>query len=227
MKNGNMNFIAFIVRDVQLMETQRDRVNTMLNQQPMQKNTRVRKQTRNSNYITTEDCHKDYILLDFETTGMRAGADKIISVLAIRHINHSEQDHFDTLVNPNRHIPIEVTQRTGLSNEAIASSPTMEEVIQPLLSYIGDLPIVIHDSSFEMGFLESLQDFSEVHLPKFTVVDTTKLARKVASQLEDVEKMKRLAFLLGTKQNSMSGLTDCRATGDIYKYCCKISGEAN
>ncbi|MDW0108673.1 exonuclease domain-containing protein [Sporosarcina aquimarina] len=208
------------------MENQRKKVQTMLNQQPMQKNIRVRKQTKSSNYITTEDCHQDYIVLDFETTGMRAGADKIICVLAIQYINHLEVDRFETLVNPQRHIPLEVTQRTGLSDAEIGSAPIMEEVLGDLVTFIGELPIVIHDSSFEMGFLESLHDFSEVRLPKYTVVDTTKLARKIASQLEDVEKMKRLAFLLGTKQESLSGISDCRATADIYKYCCEVSSEA-
>ncbi|WOV84695.1 exonuclease domain-containing protein [Sporosarcina jeotgali] len=209
------------------METQRKIVQALLNQQPMQKNIRVRKQSKSSNYITTEDCHQDYVVLDFETTGMRAGADKIISVLAIRYENHIEQERFESLVNPQRHIPLEVTQRTGLSNEEITASPIMEDVIQPLISYIGELPIVIHDSSFEMGFLESLHDFSLIHLPKYTVVDTTKLARQVASQLTDVEKMKKLAFLLGTKQESMSGITDCRATANIYQYCCKVNDELN
>lgn len=209
------------------MEKQRDKVHSMLNQAPKQKNIRVRKQTKNSNYITTEDCHKDYIVLDFETTGMRAGADKIISVVAIRYENHQEQDLFESVVNPQRHIPLEVIQKTGLTDEVIGNSPIMEEVIQPLVSYIGDLPIVIHDSSFEMGFLESFHDISTFKLPKYTVVDTTKLARKVASQLNDVDKMKNLAFLLGTKQESMSGLTDCRTTADIYKYCCELNDEMN
>ncbi|VDG98165.1 DNA polymerase III polC-type [Lysinibacillus sphaericus] len=205
------------------MESQRKIVQTLLSQQPMQKNNRVRKQSKSSNYITTEDCHEDYIVLDFETTGMRAGADKIINVLAIRYINHVEQDRFETLVNPQRYIPIEVTQRTGLSNDEIQNAPLMEDVIQHLVSYIGEFPIVIHDSSFEMGFLESVQDFSSVVLPKYTVVDTSKLARKVASQLNDVEKMRKLAFLLGAKEHSMSCLTDCRATASIYEYCCEVS----
>lgn len=209
------------------MKKQREKVQELLNQVPKQKNMRVRKQTRNSNYITTEDCHKDYIVLDFETTGMRAGADKIINVIAMRYKNHQEQDVFESLVNPQRHVPIEVIQKTGLTDEIIGSAPIMEEVIQPLISYIGELPIVIHDSSFEMGFLESFHDFSTFKLPKYTVVDTTKLARKVASQLEDTEKIKKLAFLLGTKLESMSGLTDCRATADIYKYCCELNEEMN
>lgn len=207
------------------MENQRKIVQTLLNQQPMQKNIRVRKQTKSSNYITTDDCHQDYIVLDFETTGMRAGADRIISVLALQYKNHMEIERFETLVNPQRHIPLEVTQRTGLSNAEVGTAPIMEEVINDLVSFIGELPIVIHDSSFEMGFLESLHDFSAVRLPKYTVVDTTKLARKVASQLEDIEKMKRIAFLLGTKQESLSGISDCRATADIYKYCCEVSSE--
>lgn len=209
------------------MEKERSKVQTLLNQQPMQKNIRLRKQTRSSNYITTEDCHEDYIVLDFETTGMRAGADKIISILAIRYKQHEESERFQTLVNPHRHIPKEVTQRTGISEAVVRNAPTMENLIDSLVAFIDDLPIVIHDSSFEMGFLESLHEFSSVQLPKYTVVDTTKLARKTASQLEDADQMKQLAFLLGVKQDSLSGLTDCRATADIYHYCCELSNTLN
>lgn len=209
------------------MEAERRQVQALLNQQPMQKNHRLRKQTRNSNYITTEDCHDDYVVLDFETTGMRAGADKIIGVLAIRFEKHEEKGRFETLVNPHRHIPTEVTQRTGISNSDIQNAPMIEQVIEPLVRFIGDLPIVIHDSSFEMGFLESLHDFSVVDLPKYTVVDTTRLARKVASQLTEQSQLQELKTLLMTKRNSLSGLTDCRATAAIYRYCCGISEMAS
>ncbi|GKV69187.1 hypothetical protein NCCP2716_16850 [Sporosarcina sp. NCCP-2716] len=205
------------------METERKQVQVLLNQQPMQKNNRLRKQTRNSNYITTEDCHDDYVVLDFETTGMRAGADKIIGVLAIRFEKHEEMDRFETLVNPHRHIPMEVTQRTGISDSDIQDAPVMEHVIEPLVRFIGDLPIIIHDSSFEMGFLESLHDFSVIDLPKYTVVDTTRLARKVAGQLKQQNEMHKLKTLLMAKRNSLSGLTDCRATAAIYQYCCDMN----
>ncbi len=205
------------------MEAERKQVQALLNQQPMQKNHRLRKQTRNSNYITTEDCHDNYVVLDFETTGMRAGADKIIGVLAIRYEDHEEAGRFETLVNPHRHIPMEVTQRTGISDDDIQGAPRMEQVIETLVQFIGDLPIIIHDSSFEMGFLESLHDFSVVDLPKYTVVDTTRLARKVAGQLKTQSQMQEMKTLLLAKRNSLSGLTDCRATAAIYRYCCDVS----
>ncbi|WJY26477.1 MULTISPECIES: exonuclease domain-containing protein [Sporosarcina] len=205
------------------MERERKQVQLLLNQQPKQKNNRLRKQTRSSNYITTDDCHDDYVVLDFETTGMRAGADKILEVLAIRYQDHEETDRFSTLVNPQRHIPLEVTQRTGISAADIRTAPVIEEIIADLVAFIGELPIVIHDSSFEMGFLESLADFTPLDLPKYTVVDTTRLARKVAAQLTDRKQMVQLKTLLTDKLNSMSGHTDCLATAAIYQYCCRVN----
>lgn len=205
------------------MESERKQVQLLLNQQPKQKNNRLRKQTRSSNYITTDDCHDDYVVLDFETTGMRAGADKILEVLAIRYKGHKETDRFVSLVNPQRHIPLEVTQRTGISAADIRTAPIIEDIIAKLVDFIGELPIVIHDSSFEMGFLESLEDFTPLKLPKYTVVDTTRLARKVAAQLTERSKMTQLKMLLTDKLNSMNGLTDCLATAAIYQYCCGIS----
>lgn len=205
------------------METQRKKVLSMLNHQPAQKNLRLRKQTRDSNYITTDDCYEDYIVLDFETTGPRAGADKIIGILAIRYEEHKEVDQFETLINPQRHIPLEITQLTGISADEVSSSPTMQEILPTLVSFIGELPIVIHDSSFEMGFLESLHDFSEIQLPKYTVVDTSKLARKVTAKLEKIEQLHKLEYLLEAKENTYTGTQDCRTTAAIYEFCCQFN----
>ena len=207
------------------MEMERQKVQAMLNQQPLQKNIRLRKQTRSSNYITTEDCHEDYIVLDFETTGPRAGADKIIAVLAIRYEQHEEQQQFETFVNPQRHIPLDITQRTGITEEEVSNAPLMEDVLESLVPFIGDLPIVIHDSSFEMGFLESLHDFSTIQLPKYTVVDTSKLARKIVGQTKDQAILQRFESLLTEKSDSLNGITDCRSTAAIYEYCCQLSAE--
>ena len=205
------------------MEILRKKVQGMVSKKPVQKNIRLRKQTRSSNYITTEDCHEDYVVLHFETTGMRAGADKIISVLAIRFEKHIETEQFETLVNPRRYIPIEITQRTGISDAEVKSAPIMEEVIGSLVEFIGEFPIIIHDSSFEMGFLESLHDFSTIQLPKYTVVDTSKLTRKIVTQVTDMEQLQQLEQLLQAKQDSYTAAENCRATAALYECCCQIS----
>ena len=207
------------------MEKQRKLVQSMISPQPMQKNIRLRKQTRDSNYITTEDCHDDYIVLNFETTGMRAGADKIIGIMAIRYEAHQEMKQFETFVNPQRYIPLEVTQRTGISDVEVGTAPIMEEVLESLIAFIGDLPIVIHDSSIEMGFLESLHDFSTIQLPKYTVVDMSKLARKITSQVAEMEQLQRLEQLLLEKEKTYTGVEVCRATAALYEYCCHITAE--
>ena len=207
------------------MENQRKKVQSMISTQPMQKNIRLRKQTRDSNYITTEDCHEDYIVLNFETTGMRAGADKIIGIMAIRYEGHQEMKQFETLVNPQRYIPLDVTQRTGISDVEAEAAPVMEDLLESLVLFIDDLPIVLHDSSIEMGFLESLHDFSAVQLPKYTVVDMSKLARKITGQVAEMEQLQRLEQLLLEKEKTYTGVEVCRATAALYEYCCHITSE--
>lgn len=158
---------------------------------------------------------KDYVVLDFETTGLRPANDQIIQVGAVKYINHKKVGMINQLVNPLREISPRITSLTGITNESVNKQPTINTVIHELLEFIGDLPIVAHNASFDMGFLYALEDLAEI--PRYAVIDTLKLARKVIQTPN--HKLTTLAQFLELEHNAHDALGDCLATAQIYQYC--------
>lgn len=167
-------------------------------------------------YQASTKIAKDYVVLDFETTGLRPGDDQIIQVGAVKYINHERVGLMNQLVNPLRAISPRITSLTGITNESVSKKPSIGTVIHELLLFIGDLPIVAHNASFDMGFLYALEHLAEI--PRYAVIDTLKLARKVIIQTPN-HKLTTLAQFLEIEHNAHDALGDCLATAQIYQYC--------
>lgn len=161
---------------------------------------------------------KDYVVLDFETTGFRAGSDQIIQIGAVKYYNHERVDKLNMLVNPERTISSRITQLTKITNEMVEHAPTIDRAIGDLLDFIGDLPIVAHNASFDMGFLYALDGKDGVTIPEYSVIDTVKLARKVITETPN-HKLTTLTHYLQLEHNAHDALGDCLATAAIYQYC--------
>lgn len=162
----------------------------------------------------------DYVVVDFETTGLRAGADQIIQIGAIRYFNHWKDEEMDVLINPQRHISPTITRLTGISNEMVADAPTIGEKVGELIDFIGELPIIAHNASFDMGFLYALDNVHGVSIPEYTVIDTVKIARQKIKDTPN-HKLTTLTQYLELEHNAHNAIGDCLATAAIYQYCTK------
>lgn len=190
----------------------------LLHRKSRQQNWGGRRATKNRQYRTTSATVQDYVVLDFETTGLRAGADQIIQIGAVKYLQHELTDILNTLVNPLRHIPTVVTRLTGISNDMAASAPTIDQKIEELIDFIGDLPIIAHNASFDMGFLYAIENSTDVNIPEYTVIDTVKIARKIITETPN-HKLTTLTNYLQLEHDAHDALGDCLATAAIYQYC--------
>lgn len=197
-----------------------EKANELLQTKPDQQNWAGRRATKVKKYKTTTKRVKDYVVLDFETTGFRAGADRIIQIGAIKYTNHQQTNQFHSLINPQRHISIQITQLTGITNEMVQVAPTIEQKIDELLDFISELPIVAHNAPFDMGFLYTLDNLEGISIPEFTVIDTVKLARKFITQTPN-HKLITLTEFLQIEHDAHDAIGDCLATAAIYQYCTK------
>jgi DNA polymerase III subunit epsilon len=68
--------------------------------------------------------------LDTETTGVRIGFDKAVSVAAVRFENQVPVAKFSSLVNPGMPIPAESTAIHGITDDQVKDAPTIEQVFQ-------------------------------------------------------------------------------------------------
>ncbi|MFD1204537.1 MULTISPECIES: exonuclease domain-containing protein [Sporosarcina] len=194
------------------------KANELLLQKSNMQNWGARRAARTKKYKTTTRNVKDYIVLDFETTGFRAGADRIIQIGALKFNNHEQTGLLNTFINPERHIPPNITRLTGITNEMVQWAPTIENKIEELIEFIGDLPIIAHNASFDMGFLYALESIEGIKIPEYTVIDTVKIARKTITDTPN-HKLTTLTKYLQLEHDAHDAIGDCIATAAIYQYC--------
>lgn len=157
-----------------------------------------------------------FCVLDLETTGSDRENDRITEIGAIKLRGGECLGTFQTLVNPGRAIPPQISVLTGLTDALVATAPRIEAVLGTLLDFIGDSVFVAHNAAFDLGFLRAA--FERTGRPRFspTVVDTVTLARRlVRDEVPDC----RLATLASRfrldHRPSHRALDDALATADL------------
>src|ERR1700730_1501126 len=72
---------------------------------------------------------------------------------AVKIRNHQVVDEWHSLVNPQRAIPVKITQITGITNEMVRDAPIFSEVADSFLRFMGDGIFVAHNVNFDYGFI--------------------------------------------------------------------------
>lgn len=112
-----------------------------------------------------------YIALDIETTGFDSENDQVIEIAAIQFKDEKIINTFNTLINPGIHIPSIITHITGIKDEDTGNAPTLDEVKEDLVKFLGSYPIIGHNIDFDINFLR------QKGLPlKNTLFDTLQLS---------------------------------------------------
>lgn len=99
------------------------------------------------------DAINDYVALDVETTGLDPQWDEIIQVGCIRVRDGAIVAQHESLVNPGFEIDEYITKLTGITNEMLASAPSIEQIAPDIQNFIGDDCIVGHNVTFDINFL--------------------------------------------------------------------------
>jgi DNA polymerase III epsilon subunit family exonuclease len=95
-----------------------------------------------------------FVVLDLETTGLSAKRNAITEITAIVYQNGEAQEMYSTLVQPKEPIPPEVEELTGISNEMVRNAPPLVVVLNDLLQFVGQTPLLVgHNVNFDLQFL--------------------------------------------------------------------------
>ena len=121
------------------------------------------------------------IVLDTETTGLDPmSGHRVVEVGCIELVNHMPTGReFHSYVNPERDIPAEAEAVHGLSSAFLSDRPLFAALADELLSFIGDAPVIAHNASFDMGFINAeLRRVGKAPLASERTIDTVMLARR-------------------------------------------------
>jgi DNA polymerase-3 subunit epsilon len=133
------------------------------------------------------------IVLDTETTGLDPlRGDRLVEVGCVEILNRMPTGQtFHRYFNPERTMPAEAFAVHGLSDQFLADKPFFAEVVDEFLAFIGDSPLVIHNASFDISFINAeLDRIRRAPIPRERLVDTLLLARRkhpgVSNRLDDL-----------------------------------------
>jgi len=94
-----------------------------------------------------------FAAVDVETTGFDSDRDSIIEIAIVIFGRDGVVDRFTQTVNPNRPLPLDVRRLTGLSEQELSDSPTLDSISLEIRRRIGSLPIVGHNIEFDVKML--------------------------------------------------------------------------
>lgn len=121
------------------------------------------------------------IVLDTETTGLDPrNGDRLIEIGCIELMNRLPTGReYHCFINPQRDVPAAAEAVHGLSTQFLQDKPLFEHVVEEFLAFIGSDTLVIHNASFDIGFLNAeLERANRQTLMMDRVVDTLALARR-------------------------------------------------
>jgi DNA polymerase-3 subunit epsilon len=160
------------------------------------------------------------ILFDTETTGLDPlTGDRIIEIAAIELLRDLPTGKaFHRLVDPERDIPEEATRIHGFSRSDLAGKPRFAEIVDDLLAFIGDAPLVAHNAPFDFGFLNA--ELGRLSLPPIDtarMIDTLALAKARFPGMPN--SLNALCTRFGidlSERTTHNALLDCRLLADVY-----------
>jgi DNA polymerase-3 subunit epsilon len=95
-----------------------------------------------------------YAIVDIETTGVKAGRDRITEIAIVLHDGEKVVDKFQSLVNPECSISPHITQITGITNDLVADAPKFFEVAKQVVEMTKGTIFVAHNVNFDYSFIK-------------------------------------------------------------------------
>ena len=96
---------------------------------------------------------KKYAIIDIETTGGMATRGKIIEIAIAIHDGNKIIDTYETLINPETHIPRAITNLTGITQEMVADAPKFYEIAKKIVEITEKTIFVAHNVRFDYSFV--------------------------------------------------------------------------
>lgn len=164
-----------------------------------------------------------YVALDLETTGIGARHEKITEIGMVKVIDGETTDTYHTMVNPHREIPKRIVELTGITDDMVKDALGIEEILDEVLAFTEDLPLLGHQIIFDYGFLVQAAVNQKRKFEKYGV-DTLKLCRYLMPGEEKKNLSAVCAYFAVTQDTAHRALSDAYAAHDLYQELKKRFG---
>ena len=160
------------------------------------------------------------VFLDTETTGLSfKDGHKIVEIACIETKDLIPTGKiFHKLINPKRSMPEEAFKVHGFSEDFLKKKDTFEKVADEFLEFIKDKKIVIHNASFDIGFLDGeLGLIKRDKINKKLVIDSLEVARnKFPGTSNSLDALCRRFSIDLSRRTKHNALLDCELLREVY-----------
>lgn len=163
------------------------------------------------------------IILDTETTGLDVNdGHRIIEVGCVELVSRRPTGrHFHRYINPERDIDEGAAAVHGIRRAQLESEPRFVEIVGELLEFIDGAELIIHNASFDLGFLNAeLRRLDAEAQPlerRCSVLDTLLLAREMhPGQRNSLDALCKRYGVDNSKRDLHGALLDARILADVY-----------
>ncbi len=152
---------------------------------------------------------REYAIVDIETTGGNAQGSRITEIAIIIHDGTQVVDRYETLVNPQKEIPLPIFALTGITNEMVYYAPIFDDIAEKVYQMLEGRIFVAHNVNFDYSFVRHQLEQAGF---KFTArkLCTVRAARKIKPGLHSysLENLCRLLQITNARRHRAGGDAD-------------------
>jgi len=157
-----------------------------------------------------------YAIIDVETTGGAARYERITEIAIVLHDGEKVIETFTTLLNPEKGIPWQITQITGITDEMVAHAPKFYEVAKQIVQLTEGKIFVAHNANFDYSFVR--EEFLRLGYEfQRRQLCTVRLARKVFPGLPSYSLSNLKKYFGIHAEKSHRALDDTLATTRLFE----------
>ena len=160
------------------------------------------------------------VFLDTETTGLSfKDGHKIVEIACIETKDLIATGKiFHKLINPKRDVPEEAFKVHGFTEKFLSDKETFEKISDEFLKFIKDKKIIIHNASFDLGFLNGeLNSINKNLIDSKLVIDSLSVARnKFPGSSNSLDALCKRFNIDLSKRSKHNALLDCELLREVY-----------
>lgn len=156
-----------------------------------------------------------YVVFDIETTGLDPLKEEIIEIGACKVVNGRIDETFSTFVKPSKHIPREITEITGITDEMVADAPSINYVMPDFYKFCDGATLVCQNTAFDTSFIYNISKKLSYNFNHPTM-DTLAMAREKLPGLKNYKLGTIVEKLNISLVNAHRALDDATATAKAF-----------
>ena len=161
------------------------------------------------------------IILDTETTGLDSeGIDRIIEIGMVEHVDGMRtENQYSSYVNPEKEISAESQKVHGIKDRDLVDEPKFSEIVDDILTFIGNDTLVIHNANFDLAFInKELRLAHKIPISTNRVFDTLKFAQSTlpGRAKHNLDSLCNYYKIDRSRRHHHGALLDAELLSDVY-----------